>query len=67
MQAIKTFAEIQHELENYAVKLIFASPDEVLYQVETPFLETVLARLDRFSPKKLPEVKGNYSYVSVAL
>lgn len=68
MQAIKTFAEIQHELENYAVTLIFASPDEVLYQVETPFLETVLARLDRFSPKQVPFlVRGNYSYVSVPL
>lgn len=67
MQAIKTFSEIQDELENYAVTLIFASPDEVFYQVETPFLETVLDRLDRFSPKKLPEVRGNYSYVSVPL
>lgn len=67
MQAIKSFSEIQHELENYSVKLIFASPEEVFYQVETPFLETVLARLDLFSPKQLPLVKGNYSYVSVAL
>ena len=67
MQAIKTFAEVEHELENYPVTLVYASPDEVIYEVETSFVETIIKLLEQFSPKKLPVVRGNCSFVSVAL
>ena len=67
MQAIKTFSEVEHELDNYPVTLVFASPEEVIYEVETSFLETVLDLLKPFSPKELPVIRGNCSFVSVAL
>lgn len=67
MQAIKTFAEVENELEHYPVTLIFASPDEVIYEVETTFVEKVMSILKQFSPTKLPVKRGNCSFVSVAL
>jgi hypothetical protein len=65
MQAIKTLSEIEDEIEHLVIGLVYASPKEVVYEVEEQFLSQVLNALEEHDPIGIK--KNNRWFVSVAL
>jgi hypothetical protein len=65
MQAIKTFAEIESEIEHLVLGLVYASPKQVIYEVDELFFDDVLGKLENYETTGIQ--KDGRSYVAVVL